>query len=218
MRSAVIDIQPGLQDDALHCNLVIIRRDSNDPYKALSYTWGDATSTNCIYVNDRAFWIHGNLYEVLYRVRDEAHVVRLWIDRICINQLDVPERNAQVQRMGMTYARAQEVLIWLGPAPADSHSLADLFHAAKEQSTFTAADWREKLPSVQRVFCLPWFQRLWVYHEAVLAQKGTVILGHETCDLNTLLSFDSLNMLDLSDIYGQVEGATAMVSSLRNVM
>ena len=38
----------------------------------------------------------------------------LWIDAICINQTDIPERNAQVSTMKRTYEEADRVLVWLG--------------------------------------------------------------------------------------------------------
>ncbi|EHK97015.1 putative Heterokaryon incompatibility protein 6, OR allele [Glarea lozoyensis 74030] len=38
-----------------------------------------------------------------------------WIDAICINQDDIPERNSQVQRMGDLYTNASFVMVWLGP-------------------------------------------------------------------------------------------------------
>jgi hypothetical protein len=37
-----------------------------------------------------------------------------WIDAICINQLDVPERNQQLAMMKWIYFRADTVVIWLG--------------------------------------------------------------------------------------------------------
>lgn len=44
----------------------------------------------------------------------------MWVDAICINQQNIPERNHQVQMMDKIYERAVEVLVWLGPAEHDS--------------------------------------------------------------------------------------------------
>jgi hypothetical protein len=49
----------------------------------------------------------------------------LWIDALCINQADTAERNAQVQRMGALYARADRVLAWLGAEDDDSDLAMD---------------------------------------------------------------------------------------------
>ncbi len=38
----------------------------------------------------------------------------LWIDAICINQDDIPERSEQVSKVASIYGRAQQVIFWLG--------------------------------------------------------------------------------------------------------
>ncbi|KAE8152350.1 hypothetical protein BDV25DRAFT_137923 [Aspergillus avenaceus] len=38
----------------------------------------------------------------------------IWIDSICINQSDIPERNAQVAIMSKIYSHAASVIVWLG--------------------------------------------------------------------------------------------------------
>ena len=38
----------------------------------------------------------------------------LWIDSLCINQKDIEERGQEVGIMGPIYAKAKQVLIWLG--------------------------------------------------------------------------------------------------------
>jgi hypothetical protein len=37
----------------------------------------------------------------------------MWIDQLCINQEDTPERNDQVSIMGKIYRGAAQVIIWL---------------------------------------------------------------------------------------------------------
>jgi hypothetical protein len=44
----------------------------------------------------------------------------LWVDAICINQLDTVEKGHQVSRMGQIYAKSSAVLAWLGPATDES--------------------------------------------------------------------------------------------------
>ena len=38
----------------------------------------------------------------------------MWVDAICINQADVPEKNRQIAIMPFIYMRAKMVLVWLG--------------------------------------------------------------------------------------------------------
>jgi hypothetical protein len=37
----------------------------------------------------------------------------MWIDQLCINQEDTPERNDQVSIMGKIYRGAAQVIVWL---------------------------------------------------------------------------------------------------------
>jgi hypothetical protein len=37
-----------------------------------------------------------------------------WIDALCMDQSNIPERNDQVERMGDVFKRADGVIVWLG--------------------------------------------------------------------------------------------------------
>ena len=62
--------------------------------------------------------IRQNLWLALVNLRDPQQERVLWIDAICINQMDLEERNHQVKLMAYIFARAQEVLVWLGVVEA----------------------------------------------------------------------------------------------------
>ncbi|KPI34983.1 uncharacterized protein AB675_11923 [Cyphellophora attinorum] len=125
----------------------------------------------------------------------------LWVDAICINQNDVLERNLQVKRMGEIYSSAARVLVWLG-AQADGSEYAlrtlDYFSQQVEYTTDESIgdapmakeprwwDAEYALPydqaiwdSLVSLFRRPWFSRVWVLQEALLAHEGTVICGAE---------------------------------------
>lgn len=59
-----------------------------------------------------------NLYHLLLRIRHPENMRRLWIDQICIDQDNNPEKleekTAQVGMMAEVYSAADNVLIWLG--------------------------------------------------------------------------------------------------------
>jgi hypothetical protein len=101
--------------------------------------------------------------------------------------------------MGNTFAKAEEVLIWFGPATVHASPLHAFSDVVKRQSTFNPFDWERALLILQDVFCRPWFQRVWVFQEAVLARKATVMLGHEICDLALL------SQLDPSSLYQKID-------------
>jgi hypothetical protein len=86
---------------------------------ALSYTWGDPTITETILVNDEASKVTTNLaafLTTLSRVRAKQgwsldDPLRFWVDALCINQADIPERNEKVLRMAGIYKTATRILI-----------------------------------------------------------------------------------------------------------
>lgn len=50
--------------------------------------------------------------------------LRLWVDALCINQDDIPERNHQVTQMALIYSNARQVISWLGEIDDDRLDLA----------------------------------------------------------------------------------------------
>ena len=95
-------------------------------YKALSYVWGDAKTTETIKVNGLDFQATTNLVAALRNIRDSKTSVTLWIDAICINQKDKGECNAQIPLMCSIYADATQVLIWLGDGDQYENGLTTL--------------------------------------------------------------------------------------------
>lgn len=92
---------------------------SSAQYEALSYSWakdktGDASQSRQLYVEGKPLPITQNLFEGLRRLRSTHEVRHLWVDAVCINQSDIPEKNAQVALMAKIYRHAERVPIWLG--------------------------------------------------------------------------------------------------------
>ncbi|EHK18317.1 uncharacterized protein TRIVIDRAFT_131892, partial [Trichoderma virens Gv29-8] len=86
-------------------------------YRALSYTWGKATSADdlqTIRVNNQEYFVRQNLFDFLASAAARKEHGLFFVDAVCINQLDYDERQAQVQAMGLVYSRATSVISWLG--------------------------------------------------------------------------------------------------------
>ncbi|KAK5016819.1 hypothetical protein LTR39_001880 [Cryomyces antarcticus] len=60
------------------------------------------------------FPVTHNLHATLRALRNNRTKRVLWVDALCINQADIPERIAQVAQMRHIYEAAQEVAVWLG--------------------------------------------------------------------------------------------------------
>lgn len=126
----------------LRCRLFAAPLRQLPPFTALSYTWGANKAERRLHVQpgpaagtspnaDGGMMTPGQLSitpsldEALRHIRQPSETVTLWVDQICIDQQNIPERNAQVAAMKDVYGGASQVLIWLGPATAASDLFAE---------------------------------------------------------------------------------------------
>jgi hypothetical protein len=68
---------------------------------------------------------------------------KLWVDAICINQNDIAERSAQIQRMRNIYSLALCSCAWLGPKGDNSDEAIDMLETmnlALETPSFLQID------------------------------------------------------------------------------
>jgi Heterokaryon incompatibility protein (HET) len=117
------------QTDAI--KLCLERHDiqSAPPYLALSYVWGDPTTTVPVEIDSHKFNVTENLFNALKQISELSDVFEegvgrsrtqgraelfLWIDAICINQQNTDEKSKQVPRMTQIYSMAYTVLVWFG--------------------------------------------------------------------------------------------------------
>lgn len=106
-------VRPGRWTDPIVCSLSSCQLDDTR-YKCLSYVWGNANDAAVILLNGQHFPVTRNLFIALRRLRGNGETQALWIDAICINQIDTAEKTLQVSRMAQIYTKTDEVLIWLG--------------------------------------------------------------------------------------------------------
>ncbi|CAO2647558.1 Nn.00g084800.m01.CDS01 [Neocucurbitaria sp. VM-36] len=101
--------------DRIRCELIVVPlEDIEGDFVALSYVWGYPFDREAIKVNGTDVPATMNLEAALRRVRNTEKAELLWVDAICINQTDIPEKNAQVMRMKEIYTKASRVLVWAG--------------------------------------------------------------------------------------------------------
>ncbi|KAF2803485.1 uncharacterized protein BDZ99DRAFT_399646, partial [Mytilinidion resinicola] len=132
----ILRLLPGEWSDPLRCELhsSYICKD-NQPYmihypnplgehptyEALSYTWGDMSTTTTMDLCGHPFSISNNLESALRHLRQDSEWRDLWVDAICIDQSNMPERSAQVLKMAEIYRHASKVIVWLGEESSDSN-------------------------------------------------------------------------------------------------
>lgn len=203
----LVALDPGEYDQELQCALVNVRFDNLPPFEATSYTWADTqglkdkSSHIVCGKGKRLIPITRNCEMLLRRIR-LPHAKRLvWIDAICINQSSTEERNHQVRQMADIYRRASRVLVFVGePSSNASLPFADSLFDYLSGNFLQyggvvfdteVPDWWPSLDK-REVFCAlmkqPWFKRIWVMQEYVLARRGYWVTGSATLNLNLLCS------------------------------
>ena len=118
----LVVIPPRLKhNDRITCTLRVERLGLNPEYEALSYCWGDPKVTEEIIVNNYPLQITTNLASALRVLTMNGKGRKLWIDAICINQLDNEEKEHQVPLMREIYSKSVAAIIWLGDGDPITH-------------------------------------------------------------------------------------------------
>ena len=181
----------------LHCRLNHISSLDDHDYEALSYAWGTNTSSNLaeIRCNGLEFWIQPNLEAALKRLRSPDHKRVIWVDAICINQADPSEKASQVLKMRDIYAKARQVIVWLGDDDESDKEAFDFLNwlatslgqNEEEDHVGRRQQWlqiqREKILEIEHTIALlqrPWFTSTWVVQEVASAQKAILVYGRKT--------------------------------------
>ncbi|MCJ1391307.1 hypothetical protein MMC18_004170 [Xylographa bjoerkii] len=164
----LLELLPGDSGSKI-CGRLIHRsiEDSKRTYDALSYAWGDPTTTTAITLgSNESFHISTRLAAALQDLRhlDRPHFA--WIDAICINQDSVQERNAQVRMMNRIFKGASCVRIWLDmelDPENDAISRLKLLGNATETDAL-GNDPHFWIP-VSEIFENPYWKRIWIQQE-----------------------------------------------------
>jgi hypothetical protein len=174
--------------------------DPNLVFDALSYTWGTQDGTFPMMCNGQTLQVHRNLFSALpyLAMRHGTTEDRpIWIDAVCINQTDQPEKSIHIHRMNNIYRRAETVWVWLGVSSEQDRipeAIALLPHIARAANR--CMEFRDS-PSVLRAYSYyplqglepalwtavlhilsnQWFHRVWVVQEASLAKNLRFLCG-----------------------------------------
>lgn len=110
-------IDPGasLSCTLLHAELSPDTASTRPSYEALSYVWGHPDLSEPISLNSHPFCITPSLKYALTSLRQRHKARVLWVDAICINQLNDKERGEQVGLMRHVYSSCERDIAWLDP-------------------------------------------------------------------------------------------------------
>lgn len=176
----VVQILPGRSWETIKCILKHVPR-QRDYHVCLSYMWGHQNSSESIIVNGKRFTVRQNLFDFLKLARKLRTEDWLWIDALCIDQDNIPERNHQVQQMAAIYQQARHVLVYPGPIARIAHFAARLVDMSSPQLDGDIASlgyhiaWRLCQRNCMHLLQMPYWTRTWIVQEIMLAKECFVV-------------------------------------------
>ena len=182
--------------DVITCTFrtISIKDDPKQEYSALSYAWGDSFEDNrhlteYIHCGSNVLRITRTLRQALQRIRNMAKLgilaatLPIWIDAICINQRNTPERNHQVAIMGSIYRCCTSLFVWLGEevnAADGQENLSSILDPHREPwhswPSQPLTEEQQKL-AVKSLLRRPWFHRRWTVQEYLQSDEHLFVIG-----------------------------------------
>ncbi|KAL8369744.1 hypothetical protein RB595_000196 [Gaeumannomyces hyphopodioides] len=190
----LLRLLPGSFSDRIEAQLITAAPDIQPiPYEALSYVWGRKSDPpDQIVIDGAPRDVTENLHAALRRLRRENQPRVLWVDAVCINQDDIPERNHQVRLMSRLYAGATRVIAWLGdsietpctPGGADGSGSGVDIATIELLTSSDDIHWNDKRLHFEGMLLVAkawlesdWWYRAWTAQEAAVAQSLVYMRG-----------------------------------------
>ncbi|KAF2970825.1 hypothetical protein GQX73_g2789 [Xylaria multiplex] len=154
----------------------------NEKFQAMSYVWGQALKPFTLKTTQGNIGLTAPLYFGLQRLRWKNASVLIWADAICIDQGNSEEKSHQIRLMPEIFKSAGRVCVWLGEEAENSDKAIKCLReigARPGQPPDSAFASEEDWDSINRFFGRPWFRRVWIVQELVLAQKVTMLCGKQ---------------------------------------
>ncbi|KAF5722631.1 heterokaryon incompatibility protein het-6 [Fusarium mundagurra] len=164
-------------------------------YSALSYTWadgnGDTSPSNLILLGKerKVLRITRNCDRALRSLRHKTKPKLLWVDSICINQTSASERSHQVGLMKKIYSKATTVHSYVGEAVCGDDSTGTEAMALLNDlqvngiSDILSPCNTSNIYLLNKFFGRPYFARLWIVQELLLAQSVTMHCGEVSLEV-----------------------------------
>lgn len=187
----------------LVCRLEAVSLEVYPKYFTLSYAWGSLEETVSLQVDDKTLRVSSRVDKALRHIR-ALKARRVWIDQVCINQMDVNERNAQILLMKDIYSRSRECFVYLGErsgSSSDLQWLLDYIKASRggrlwekghglrddrfQLSRFPDGQppWRKCMLNIMEQ---SYFTRLWVLQELHFSGVVTCLMGNSCFDWDVI--------------------------------
>ena len=201
----ILRVLPHEGNETISCKLCTTT--IRDSFSALSYVWGPPQPRRRILINGKGFLIGQNLYRFLEVASAQYPGLDIWIDAVCIDQINNVEKSHQVLQMGKIYSAARKVLIWLGHDTAlESWFRAINGYASKDVSggplhmLLGRKAWYQ---GFERLMQHAYWSRLWITQELLLSQCISMMVGSVNVTLQTFRHQYRLCREDLRVLYNR---------------
>ena len=188
----------------LQCRLVVSRSIVDQSYQALSYAWGETKKTHQIVIEGKCLPISANLDRALRRVYQTEQDLCLWVDAICINQVNAAEKENQISMMLQIYQSARRVVVYLGEQAEHSELLPEFFDVTirvrrlfdsldNEEENIDQEDLNKSMGTLKEIgeptsnhivwraarafYGRPWMLRVWIVQEVLAADELVFLCG-----------------------------------------
>jgi hypothetical protein len=205
----LLRISPGPFGSDLRCSLKVVSlakiKIAVLEFQALSYAWGtnnpdcvillddipkiDASSSAVDTKEPGACLVRGSLFHALKGFHQTDFYSWLWVDALCINQVNENEKSQQIPKMPDIYSNVWNVIAWLGedkkpgdhidkalaliPIILNLKTLDSVLHGKSERHFMILRYCVSFGSLLQR----PWYGRQWVIQVVACAQRLSVRLG-----------------------------------------
>lgn len=182
----LLELWPGEGLDELEGELHYVSLESQlPPFLAISYVWGYDIKPFVLKTPEGDVGLTASLCFGLRRLRQRKSSVLVWADAICVDQSNEQEKSIQVRLMQDLFKMATEVCAWIGEeADGSGDAMKSLRRMAAQQThpdsvTATLPDESAVWDSINKFFGRPWFQRVWIVQELVVASQVEIICGDD---------------------------------------
>ncbi|RFU80233.1 heterokaryon incompatibility [Trichoderma arundinaceum] len=206
----LLELLPGKPGSRIAARLLTVSLNDEPVYDALSYCWGAPRPTYDIFIHTNShedghhdqneecsysdestvsFPVGRNLRKALDDLRHQDEARLIWTDAICINQRDNLEKGHQIRLMEEIYTRARVVCAWLDhnvrPKSSAFDDLENLGRGVELDDFHDPSYWYP----VADIFRNPYWRRLWIQQELILATKVHVYCRRDVFPGEQLLEF-----------------------------
>ncbi|KAF3805759.1 hypothetical protein GCG54_00005123 [Colletotrichum gloeosporioides] len=162
----------GTDEYAFSLEVHDFQENSRPSYIAISYAWGLPIPKLPVVINGLRMRVQFNCWYALWQMRHHGYTsdVNFWIDSLCINQGNDEEKGHQVAMMGEIFSSASSVAASLGTG----ESLGNV------REILISGNDREIGKLRHKFDLLPYFDRVWIKQEIILAREINIFYGLES--------------------------------------